>query len=854
MQPPPEYLGSFYLGAEYDLESGQPTDIPLNYDSRQLTTHAICVGMTGSGKTGLCLGLLEEAAIDRVPAILIDPKGDISNLALQFPDLNPQDFMAWISPEEAQQAGKNVAEVAADVAARWKQGLEDWGMGPARLHTLNESVDYTIYTPGSDAGVPVNILGSLAAPGLNFDEQAEVIRERIGGTVNALLGFIGIAADPVQSRETILLSTIFEHFWRQNQDLDLTKLILALQHPPVRQLGVLDVDTFYPEKDRFELAMAFNNLLASPTFQNWLQGDDLDISALLYTSEGKPRHSIFYIAHLSPQERMFFVTLLLESVLAWVRRQSGTPSLRAILYFDEVYGYLPPVAQPASKRPLMALLKQGRAAGLGCVLATQNPADIDYKALTNTGTWFIGRLQAERDKARVMDGLKDAIAESGRDSQRVDYEQVIGQLGPRIFLLHNVHENVPVIFQSRWVMSYLHGPLTRPQIQALTRQGRPHSQAAPRSTPMSPVPGLATQDSLQPGFSAARQILDPAIPQLFLPLAGDETTAVQDFLHSAGGDIQITNVQLIYQAAIIGAASIGFFDRNQDIAEQRERVLLAAAPDQLGAIDWDSATPLSVPLNQLDQAPPRLSSAQGPFFASVPEAANSPAELKAIGQDLEDWLYYHSQLTLLSHPELGIVQQANEEERQFKLRLRQAARERRDAAVDKLRRSYATRMEKLDAKLRRQERDLEQDEFDYSARKREAMIATGEMLFTWLSRRRAYRSASWTASRRRLAKHARLELEESREEIEDLETELAQLQQELDAEIAKITPRWVDILKGLTSHAIRPRRSDVEVRLVGLAWVPAWLIGYTRAGQTFASTLPAYRVPEESDPPPQIEG
>jgi hypothetical protein len=349
-------------------------------------------------------------------------------------------------------------------------------------------------------------------------------------------------------------------------------------------------------------------------------------------------------------------------------------------------------------------------------------------------------------------------------------------------------------------------------------------------------------------------VLDPAVPQLFLPLAGDETSAVQRFLTSAGQDVQIRSVQLVYKAAIIGAASIGFFDRKQDIAEQRERVLLSAAPDPLGAVDWEHATPLAVPLTQLDQTPPRLSSFQGPFFAPAPEAANSPAELQAMSQDLEDWLYYHSQVTLLSHPELGLVQRVDEDERQFKVRLRQAARERRDAAVDSLRARYDARMEKLDAKLRRQERELEQDEFDYSARKREALIATGEMLFTWLRRRRSYRSASWTASRRRLAKHAKLELKESREEIEDLENELAQLQRELDAEIAKITPRWVDILKGLTSYVVHPRRSDVEVKLVGLAWVPAWLIRYERGDQAFATSLPAYRVPEESYPPSQVEG
>ena len=329
MQPPPERLGSFYLGAEYDLQRAAHTGVPVNYDARHLTTHALCIGMTGSGKTGLCLGLLEEAALDNVPAILVDPKGDISNLVLQFPELSPQNFAPWISPADAQHTGQSPAEYAAQVAARWKQGLQAWGIGSERLHALQEAVDYALYTPGSDAGLPVNILGSLAAPQLNFDEHAETMRERIAGTVNALLGFVGIAADPVQSREAILRSNIFEHFWRKNQDLDLAQLILSLQNPPVRQLGVLDVDTFYPQKERFELAMAFNNLMASPKFQNWLQGEALDVDALLYTAEGKPRHSIFYLAHLSDQERMFFVTLLLSAVESWMRAQPGSPSLRA---------------------------------------------------------------------------------------------------------------------------------------------------------------------------------------------------------------------------------------------------------------------------------------------------------------------------------------------------------------------------------------------------------------------------------------------------------------------------------------------------------------------------------------------
>ncbi len=823
MQPPLDHLGSFYLGAEYDLQSGAHTGVPLNYDARDLTTHAVCVGMTGSGKTGLCLGLLEEAAIDDVPAILIDPKGDISNLTLQFPDLSPQDFAPWISPEDAQRDGKSVEEYATDVVARWKRGIEDWGMTADRVRTLKEAVDYTVYTPGSDAGVSVNILGSLAAPKLNFDDHAEIMRERINGIVNALLGLVGIASDPVQSRETILLASIFEHFWRQNQDLDLTKLILALQNPPVRQLGVLDVDTFYPEKDRFELAMAFNNLLASPKFQNWLQGEALDIDSLLYTADGKPRHSIFYVAHLSPQERMFLVTLLLESVLAWVRRQAGTRSLRAIFYFDEVYGFLPPVAQPPSKRPLMALLKQSRAVGLGCVLATQNPADIDYKALSNTGTWFIGRLQTERDKARVIDGLRGAIAESGGDSGQVNHDQIMGRLRPRTFLMHNVHEEAPVVFQTRWVMSFLHGPLTRSQIQALMAhrkdQGPPAAEESVTRPSLRAQTEPATRSLTPPaGFSANRQVLDPDIAQFFLPLTmGHPSPASYD-------PSRADQTRLVYEPAIMSVARVRFFDRKYNISEQRERILLAPAPDQFGNVDWDSAQALSIPLSSLEKEPAQTTAGRGPFFAPVPEEANSAAEFKRTARDFADWLYHNSQLTLLSHPGLEVLQRPDETEQEFKGRLRQAARERRDEAADRLRDTYAAKIEKLEDKLRRERRDLDQDEADYNARKREATIATGEMLFTVLRRRRLYRTASWTASRRRLAQRAKMELEESREEIEDLETDLDELHKELKREIVRITPRWVDILRELTRHTLHPRRADVEVTMVGLAWVPSWVV------------------------------
>ncbi|MGD8997361.1 MAG: type IV secretion system DNA-binding domain-containing protein, partial [Anaerolineae bacterium] len=434
-----ERLGAFYLGKEYDVAKEQRLDRLLMYDARDLTTHALCVGMTGSGKTGLCIDLLEEAALDNVPTIIIDPKGDMTNMLLTFPELRPQDFRPWINADDARRKGMSEDAFAAQQAELWRNGLAEWGQSGERIRMLRNAGDFVVYTPGSDAGVPVSILQSFAAPPLSWDSEAELLRERIQGSVSALLGLVGVDADPVQSREHILLSNLFEHFWRQGEDLDLPKLILSVQKPPIRQLGVFDVDTFFPEKDRFELAMRINNIIAAPGFQSWLQGQPMDVASFLSTPTGRPRHAIFYIAHLSDAERMFFVTMLLNQVITWMRTQPGTTSLRALLYMDEIFGFFPPVANPPSKQPMLTLLKQARAFGVGVVLTTQNPVDLDYKGLTNAGTWFIGRLQTERDKMRVLDGLESASSQAGHALDRGELSDIISALGKRVFLLHNVH-------------------------------------------------------------------------------------------------------------------------------------------------------------------------------------------------------------------------------------------------------------------------------------------------------------------------------------------------------------------------------------------------------------------------------
>src|SRR5215216_377920 len=457
---------TFYLGRAYDPLRQTTTDREIRYDPADLTTHAIVTGMTGSGKTGLCVVLLEEAALQGIPAIIIDPKGDLTNLLLHFPDLAPQDFQPWIDADLARRAGKNIEQIAVEASQSWREGLREWNVSQDRILALKNAAHFTIFTPGSDAGIPVSVLSSLAVPEISWNENREVLREKITSTVTALLGLVGYDdIDPLRSREHILLANIFEAAWSQGKDVELTELILQTQTPPFEKLGAFPVETFFPAKDRMELAMVLNNILAAPAFETWREGQSLNIGSMLYTSDGRPRHNIFYLAHLSDPERMFFVTLLLSAVETWMRTQSGSPSLRALLYMDEIYGYLPPSRNPPSKQPLLRMLKSGRAFGLGLLLATQNPVDVDYKALSNAGTWFIGKLQTEQDKNRLLDGLESA---SGGISRTV-FDKLISSLGKRVFVLHNIHAKQPELLQTRSTMNFLAGPLTRNQIPMLNK-------------------------------------------------------------------------------------------------------------------------------------------------------------------------------------------------------------------------------------------------------------------------------------------------------------------------------------------------------------------------------------------------
>jgi hypothetical protein len=870
MQAPPEKLGSFYLGAAYDLDSGEQLDEPIVYDARDLTTHAVCVGMTGSGKTGLCVGLMEEAALDKVPAILIDPKGDITNLLLQFPELRPEDFKPWINADDARRKGKSVDEYAESTAELWRNGLAGSGITPERIRQTIETVDYTIFTPGSEAGVPINIMGSLAAPEMDFDANAEAIREQIAGTVSALLGLTQIKADPMTSPESILLANIFEHYWRQGEDLDMPKLIKAIQEPPVRQIGVFDVDTFFPSKDRFKLAMAFNNLVASPTFQAWLEGEPLDIDTLFYTADGKPRHSVFYIAHLSDSERMFFVTLLLENLVSWMRRQAGTTSLRALLYFDEVFGFFPPTAEPPSKRPLLTLLKQARAFGVGVVLVTQNPVDIDYKGLTNAGTWFIGKLQAERDKDRVLSGLKGAISQAG-GSAKVDYDTLISRLGSRVFLLHNVHEDEPVVFHTRWAQSYLRGPLTRPQVHTLMADRiaaakasasaavAPAPAAAPVAAPAetseaaptsAPAPAPAEEAAPEPasqgpdGYTDTPPGVDPKIEQVYLPIMVDEGDAVRALQQKAEG-ADVKQVQLVYDPVILGVATVSFVDRKRDIEEQRPLVVVAEAPRQIGGVDWEDVEQLDLKPRDLRSKPQQVEPEQGPFFAPPPESANSVRELQSARKDWSDWLYYNSRLPIQVHEDLDVFRKPGESERSFSIRLQQAARERRDAEVDKLTDKLQKKIKAIEDRKKKEERELAEDKAEYAGRKQEEWMGLGETAIGFLMGRRRSTGFSRAATKRRMTAKARMDIEESEQQIAEYEEQLKELEEQMQDQIDEIGAHWESVADEVTTDELKPRRTDVDVDLVTLGWRPSWLIRYDDGDRERTTTIPAHRPLDE---------
>ena len=792
-----EKLGVFYLGKEFDPAANAIKDDLVLYDAKDLTTHAVCVGMTGSGKTGLCLSLLEEAAIDGVPAICIDPKGDLGNLMLAFPELRPADFQPWVDPSDATRKGLTVEELAAKTADTWRKGLAEWQQEPARIARLRDAVDINIYTPGAETGLPLSVLRSFAPPPAELLADSTALRDRVGAVVSGLLSLLGRDADPIQSRDHILLANILDTTWRSGQSLDMAGLINAVQKPPFDKVGAFDLDTFFPPKDRLGLAMAINNLLASPGFATWMKGEPLDAQRLLYTPEGKPRLSIISIGHLSDTERMFIVTLVLNEVISWMRNQSGTSSLRAILYMDEIFGYFPPTANPPSKIPMLTLLKQARAFGLGCVLATQNPVDLDYKGLANCGTWLIGRLQTERDKARVIEGLESALAGTG-SMDRSTLDKLMSALTQRVFLMRNVHQDAPYLMKSRWALSFLRGPLTGPEITRVMAGKR--GAAAPAST------STASPSAAPAATSAAAPVTArPAIP-------GDVT---EYFLEGRSGQPAAE-----YRPMVMGLAKLHFVDAKLGLDQWDTTAWLAPLGDDGKSVDWAAGSAHPDLKARLSKSP-----ATGAAFADLPGAAMRAANYNAWGKSLTSHLYEQTRAEVFFCDAIKLASAPGENEAQFRVRLAQSLREKRDEAVEALRRKVAPKLATLQDRVARAEDKVQREQAQLSQQKMNTAVSVGAGILGALFGRKAVsvgtigRASSAARSASRIGRESQ-DVARADESLEVVRQRLADLQAESESEIAALAASFEGEAVALREVSVTPRKSDIAVGQVALVWAP----------------------------------
>lgn len=800
--PPPvpagaiEGLGAFYLGRLVSEDAAPP----FMYDARDLTTHAVALGMTGSGKTGLCLTLLEEAALDGIPALAIDPKGDIGNLLLTFPKLRPQDFRPWIDEADAARREISPDELAAQTAELWRNGLAESGQDGERIGRLRAAVDIPLFTPGATHGLPIAVLRSFDAPPEAVRTDPDALRERVATAVSGLLALAGIEADPVQSREHILLSKIIEQGWAAGRDFDLGALIRAVQQPGFERVGVLDLESFFPARSRFELATTLNNLIAAPGFEAWLEGPPLDIPSLLWTPEGKPRISIFSIAHLPDAERMFFVTLLLNELLAWTRSQPGSSSLRALLYIDEVFGYLPPVRQPPSKPPLLTLLKQARAYGLGIVLATQNPVDLDYKGLGNTGTWFLGRLQTERDKERVIEGLETepAAAKGGLDRKRMD--RLLSGLEKRTFLVGNVHAEGPELIKTRWAMSYLRGPLTRPEVRRLMQDRRedPAVLDSVRSESAQP-PEPGSRSAAETALTPDRPVVPPDLREVFL------TPEVAD-----RGDSES-----VWRPALLGLAGLHYARASLGVDVWQDVAVLSPIQATPPTDPWEGAEELQQ-IPDLERPAPAAAR-----YGSLPASAIGAKQRRRWPSQLKAWLYRERPLQLYRIPALKLTSEPGESVAEFRVRIREEARTSRDAAVAKVRAQYRRKVDSVEGKLATARNRLDREKSQYDSQRLESAVSLGSTLLGALLGRRSVTSSRAASAARQVGRAStqRDDVQRAKQSIDELTDQLTRIEAELAGKLEQVRAEWaVDALE-IEEVSLSPRKSEIGVDLVALAWV-----------------------------------
>ncbi|MGQ9844750.1 MAG: ATP-binding protein [Caldisericia bacterium] len=808
-----EKLGVFYIGRPYNLSRKVSEEGLILYKSKDLVTHGVCIGMTGSGKTGLCIDIIEEAAIDNIPVIAIDPKGDITNILLTFPNLSYEEFLPWINEDDARKKNLSNEEYAKQQAEFWRNGLQSWGISSERIKKLRESSDFVIFTPGSNAGIPVSILKSFSAPPKEIINDSELLRDKIVSTVTSLLGLLGKEADPIKSKEHILISTILDNAWKKGIDLTLSTLIHQIQNPPIYKIGVMDVENFYPSNERYDLAMNLNNLLAAPGFDLWLTGEPLDINNILYSKDGKPRTSIFYIAHLNDAEKMFFVSLLFNQIVSWTRSQSGTTSLRAIVYMDEIFGFFPPVSNPPSKPPLLSLLKTARAFGVGVLLATQNPVDLDYKGLSNAGTWFLGRLQTERDKSRVLEGLEGVANTTGMKFDKKKMGEILAGLGNRIFLMNNVHEEEPIIFETRWAMSYLRGPLTRNQIKILMDSKRQYFKT---TTPSEDIlqttqPPIAKNDfiekSLEPEIideGSERPLLPPNIDQYFLP--------VKRYLP--------TQNILTYSPNLLGVGRIDYIDNKTGVNLYVEKCYVTPITDSPIPVNWENSMELKIDISDLETTPVENST-----FLKLPPSFGKIKNFENFSKEFLNYIYRVEKLELFKSPTFKQYSKPGETEQEFRIRLQILAKEQRDEEIDKLKKKYETKLSALEEKVRKAQLVVDRETEQAKQQKLQTTISIGATILGAVIGKKLGgvtnigRATVAARGGARVLKEQQ-DIERAKETLQKYQQDLNELELEFQSEVEKLSQKIDPLTEKLETIVIRPLKKDIQLKLFSLVWLP----------------------------------
>lgn len=787
-----EELGSFYLGKKYDMEKKEVSDKYYLYDSKDLTTHALCVGMTGSGKTGLCLSVIEEAAIDGIPVIAIDPKGDLGNLMLSFPDLKPEDFLPWVSQEEADKKGQSIEDYAKSVSELWKNGLQSWDENGERIKLYKDSSDIMIYTPGSKSGIPVTALKKFDVPSVQIMNNSEVLNEKIQTTASGVLSLLGIEADPLQSKEHILISNILSYSWAEGKSLSLEELIYFIQKPPFEKIGVFDIETFLPQKDRMELSIKVNSILASPSFSAWLEGESLDISKFLYNKEGKAKISIFSIAHLPDKERMFFVTMLLNELVSWMRTQQGTSSLRALFYMDEIFGYFPPTSNPPSKQPMLTLLKQARAFGLGVMLATQNPVDIDYKGLSNIGTWFIGRLQTERDKARMIEGLQSIDSTNGLDKSSL--ENIISNLDNRVFLVNNSNASHPEIFQTRWALNYLRGPITKPQIEILMKEKK--EEILSNTDFEKPKKESLVQSEVK--LNNIKPVLPQGIEEVFLSVNKNYDK----------------NGKLIYKPFIYGEGKTHYV-KASDVDVWNVSTYLIPLDEDLLAVFEESDNIKNINFNKESNS--EFS------FDDLPVKIKSKDVFSKLEKEFKAFIYEKNTLQLFYSKEFKAYSTPDEEEGSFKDRISHFFEGKKNVEVEKINLKYAAKIETQKEKLRKLEYNIDKKKESYKQNNMSNLVNIGTTLFgAFLSGKKKISVGRAGTAINGISRSTgkKSDIERATEEYRIQNDKLKELETEFQKDMDNIQNNFNTDNLSVENINIPSRKTDITIQKFFIAWVP----------------------------------